>query len=476
MTAPRPGIRSIARNAAFLGGSGIAGSLIRFAYVILVARGLGPEGYGILSSLQGFYLIFVFAVTAGLPFYLSRERAAGQDALAARQSLAVVLTIFSVGAGIFLVAGLAFEPDPTVERLYPIFVCAILARGMAIWARHLFVAREASEYHLTQTLVFRAGELAAVAAALALGWGLWVMALVHAASWLAEAAASLVILRRRFGPIGWPGFAGFRTVLPEILGVSLAFAAANWLRVAPLVAYRFGVEDAVAAGRFALAWNAAMLAAGLIITVMNAAAPAVARAKERDDGKDLAYLDFWLRIGPAIGALGAIAALGLADWVVLLIGGADYAGAGRILIPAAACLGPVAVNHALDQTLFLHGRTRSVFRLNASYAVAAAALIYFTAGHGAPAEYVLVLMSVLILEKSLLVTRVVDRDIARLTLRSLAASALAASVAFGLGLTSPWLGAAAGLVALPALLFGLRVLTVAQLRTGLAALAAARRA
>ena len=460
MTDERAGLRSIMRNAAFLGGSGIYGTLIRAGYVFVVARGLGPEGYGILSSLQGLYLIFVFVVTSGLPHYLSREAAGGAGTLAARQSLAVTLAVLALGAGLFLLIGVAAEPVASLTGLYPVFAVAILARGLAFWARHLFLAREASQYHLVQTLIFTTVELVLVAIALSFGAGIWAVSLIHTGTWLADSAASLLLLRNRFGPVARPRLDDLGRAAPAILTVGLAFAAANWLRMTPLVAYRYGAADPAEAGRFALAWNAAMILAMLVVTMMNAAAPVISRARARADGKEALYLRAVLQGAPLAGGAGFILGLGLADWLLRLVGGAAYGGAGIALSLLLAIIGPLSANHAMDQALYLEGRTRTVFTTNAGAALLIAAIAYALApvtSLAGVAAALLASLTALAVLKAVLADHTLGHHVSGVFARSLAAAALAGGAAWWLLPSGASFAVALGLIALPVLALGLRV-------------------
>ena len=132
------GVTSILRNLVFLLGSNWLAMGLRGIYVVILARALGPAGYGLISSRQALYLILVVAVTAGLPGYLSRERAAvgTRETEAVRLSLIVQLGALSLGAIAFLLFAVLSESDPEARTVFALSAGAMVARGLAIYVYH----------------------------------------------------------------------------------------------------------------------------------------------------------------------------------------------------------------------------------------------------------------------------------------------------------------------------------------------------
>ena len=470
-----PGLKSSIRNAAFAVGASTIGSAIRFVLVIALARGLGPADYGAISSLQAFYLMFVFASTAGLAAYLAREIAAGgaREAQAAGATLALEAGVLALSALLFLaVAGWgdaggggagagAAGGDAALALL---FALTLPARGLAIWARQLFLAREMGGMPLRLVVWFRGAELAVSLAALALGAGVTAIVALHFLSWLAEAAYALGLLRRRglLGAVSASGLWGrLRPAAPALLGASLTFASADWLRSSPIVLHRFLGEDAEALGRFAFAWNASLILSTTMVVALSAAFPVVSRAHGRADGKDLAFLSFAIRAGLLAGGLATIGGLGLGREVIVLLGGEAYGAAAPAFVASLATIGPITAAHALDQRLFLDGRLRAVLGLNLAALVLLAALFGPLLRQGGAEAATLGAFGVLLAmaaAKLEMARRAHGRRLAQEALRALAAAAIGVGAAL----------AAQGFGPLATLTAGVAALVLAAAALGLA--------
>ena len=87
----KAGIRSIARNAAYLGAAQGTTYLVRGFYVVVLARYLGPEVYGIFAYGQAWYLAFLFLTFLGLGEILIRQ--VGRDRERAASLVAQTLAL-----------------------------------------------------------------------------------------------------------------------------------------------------------------------------------------------------------------------------------------------------------------------------------------------------------------------------------------------------------------------------------------------
>ena len=362
------GVRSILRNGAYLLGSQWLAVLLRFVYVVVLARALSPAGYGLISSTQALYLMVVVLLLQGFPDYLSRERASGRDGAetAVRSGFLLAAVALSIGAVGFLTLGIMTEHDRETRLVFLLFSVAILARGLAWYAAHTFVAFEASQHQLKLVAIFRTGELIVAIFALFLGAGLVVVAVVHLVSWLLEAIAGVGTIHRQFVRlrIRHGQWHNFWPTACSILAVSAAVGAASLLRLSPVALVRYVSDTATSVGHFAFAWNASLILSMSAVAVMRAAFPVVSRARARGDDKDKIYIDFCVRYGVLSGVALVMAGMCFGEDVVVIATGTDYRAAGSLFSLALGMVGPVMMNHALDQTLYLHQRTRLIFALN----------------------------------------------------------------------------------------------------------------
>lgn len=461
-----PGVHSILRNGAFLLGTAWFGTALRTGYIIILARALGPAGYGLISSTQASYMMFVIAVSAGMPAFLSRERAAGRARgdESVRLTLIVQATALSFSAAAFFLLGFATEADAVTRLVFILFAGTVVARGLAVCARHVFVAFETSQHQFWLISIFRTGEVLSAAGALALGGGVVAIAVIHLVSWVLQAVAGLVLVHRRLAALRlrWPNFARLRAVAVGVLGISIALAAGDWLRLAPLAAVRYVAEDAPDVGQFALAWNAAVILSLMLVTAMNAAFPVISRARARADGKDAVYVDFCIRYGVLFGAAVLVAGMSFGPRVIVAVAGAKYASAGAIFAVALTLLSPIIIGYALDQTLLLWKRTRLVLSLNggALAAVVAGFVPAFrTFGPIGAVLVVFAVLAVLVFVKVIVARRVAGMFLLPSLLRAAVSAGGALAAEALLSSLSPWVGLAGGLAVLGLMAFASRAIT-----------------
>jgi O-antigen/teichoic acid export membrane protein len=362
-------------------------------------------------------------------------------------------TVLSLGAAAFLMLGLLSESDPIAQFVFLLFGGALVARGLATFARHSFVAFEAAHYHWKFVTVFRTGEVLLAIVALLMGASVIAIAAIHLVSWILEGAAGLALIHRRLVKLRLPSvtWVRFRDVAFDLLAISFSVAAGNWLYVAPLALIRYVAEDASDVGQFALAWNAAVILSMMLVTVMNSAFPVVSRAHARSDGKDVIYMDFCVRYGVVLGAAAAIFGMVFGPWAITVAIDPAYARAGPIFTAALALLGPIVVSHALDQTLYLQGRTGLIFVMNG--AALAAIVVGFVPAFRefGPAGAVYVVSAVLaslVFVKVEVVRRVTDMVLLPSLLRATVASGAALAATVALSTLAPWVGLTGGLVIL----------------------------
>lgn len=413
-----PGLRSILRNGAYLLGAGWLATALRAIYVVVLARVLGPEDYGLLSSAMALYLMFVVGGTAGTATYVSREVSAGRvdrgDAL--WSALMVESVFFFVGALAFLTLTFLPYSGSDAGAIFVLLALTLIFRGIATWAMQAFIASEASHYQIGLVSFFRTTEVLLAVAALAAGGGIIAVVVIHLASWALEAVLGIWIVHARLASwsmaaVAWQRLLYFGRGLAT---VSAAVSASTWLRLAPLALYPYMALNAGDTGQFALAWNAAMVIATSVLTVMNAAIPVLSRAHARADEKDIYYLSVCIRYGILFGSAAAIAGVGLGAWLITVAVGERYASAGPLFAATLWTIGPIVVGHALDQTLFLHGRTQFCIPFNTAALVIL--LVVFTLAlrsHGplfAVSAYAII-MSVAVIVKIAFVRRLADIDL-----------------------------------------------------------------
>lgn len=354
-----PGLRSIARNTAFSSITRGVDIVSRLTYVIVVARILGPEFYGMLAYSQSWYLAFMPLAMFGLGQFVIREMGRGRTQ--GKQAVAISLTagIIMATTAAVLCAGSAWilAPDTMTAIIISVFTFALLARAMNSWSEAVFVAFEASHFSMRLALIFRPAELVAAVTVLMLDGGILMLAVVHSISWCFQAVASVAIVRRklmlvRFAP-------KLRQLLP-MLSVAVTFfllsAGTTWQMQGPLILFRNVVDDDALLGQFALVIQAiVVLGIGPHALAMSAL-PVLTRSAVRNDGKDLVWLSAVLRAVIICGSAAGLCGIVIGPWLFPFLFGASFVFAGQVVGFALWCVIPLSAMHSLLSALLARGQ------------------------------------------------------------------------------------------------------------------------
>lgn len=353
---PPSGFRSIAANAGYLFAARSVTNLLRALYVVVLARALGPEIYGLLAYGQSWYGIFLPVTALGFAVVLARE--AGVDA--ARSRVLAVRMITLRGPLTLLAAvlcagiGWAANTEPTVRLLLYIFSLALVGRAVATIAEDIFAAFEISHLTLRQEAIFRPAEVGLGLAILAGGGGVVEVAALHAALHVVQGVWGMVLVRRhvalRQETLMWQPLARLLTT-----GILAGFAGllSAWLLQGPLVLYAQSAGDKASIGHLALAMQALVLLCNLPWAIGRAALPVLSRASLRHDGSDVRYADAMLRLAFAFAAIFGLAGMAMGPWLVASVFGAGYAATGELLGPALWLLLPLTAATALNPLLMV---------------------------------------------------------------------------------------------------------------------------
>jgi O-antigen/teichoic acid export membrane protein len=356
------GIRSIAKNAGYLIAAQLLTKLARAIYVVVLARFLGPDLYGLFAYGQSWYLAFLSLPLLGLGFILSREvgrdRSLGGRVAGRTLTLQFLATI--VAAVLCGVAGWFADNEPAARPLLLVFSLALAGRSLSIWTRQAFNAFEVSKYTLRLERVFRPIEVVIGIAVLFAGGGAVGVAAVHAVTWWIQAFGGLVIVHRRLTPLrpvwDWPSLA---RLLVQGLPIGLHTIFVAWLTQGTLVLYRH-LAEAADLGQLALAIQALAILSVVAGSVSMAALPVLSRTVARRDGKDRQFAEETLRAGFVVGAVAGLAGMTVGPWLVDLALGERYLLAGQLLGPALWLLAPLTWGNGLSAVLVARGAFRGL--------------------------------------------------------------------------------------------------------------------
>jgi len=352
------GIRSIAINASYLTGSRVLTMFVRGIYVIVLARYLGPEIYGLFAYGHSWYVAFLPLAGLGMAQILSREvgrdREKGAEVVA--QSLALQTMTAFAGAVLCAFIGWLTDHDPFARQLLIIFSLALAGRGLALWSEQVFVAYEASRYTLQQEALFRSIEVVVGCSVLLLGGRALALAVVHALIWWLQAIRGLVLVRRNLIRVqskwSWHGLLSLITKgFPLCLGTLFL----GWLMQGPLVLFRHVPSASDTLGQLALALQLFGLLLSVPLSIGTVALPILSRSAARQDGKDLRFVEVMLRITLILVAIAGLCGMALGPWLVTLVFGNQYSLAGHLLGPALWLLIPFSMAISTSQVLIGKG-------------------------------------------------------------------------------------------------------------------------
>lgn len=317
------GIRSIAKNSAYLAVAKAVGSIARVIYAVALAKFLGPEFYGMFNLGMSWYLLFLPLSMLGLNAILIRE--IGRDRQNSKELVGHTLAMRSVSsiltALLSFSLGYSLETDSTAKILMFIFSLALLGRGLSVWAFSLFKAYEQSVYVLKQETVFRLLEVLLGLAVMLLGGGVVEVALVHASIWILQGGVGLYFVRKhiiKIKPI-WE-FGPIVVLLKQGIPFVLAAFLLSWLMQGSLLVLRSLEGYTANLGLFALAMQALMILGGIIGEMSGAALPVLSRSVHRGDGKGGFFIDVILRsallLAGVLSLSGIVLGVHLVDWVM----------------------------------------------------------------------------------------------------------------------------------------------------------------
>lgn len=332
----------------------------RVVYIVVLARLLGPELYGLFAYGTAWYLAFLPLSLLGLDIIAARAVGTGADE---SQEVVDQTRRFSVIGALFVAllsvgVGWLAEQTPLGRMVLTLFAVALVGRAVATWADGMFVANERAGNALLLQLLLRPLEVAVGIAALLSGGGLLAVVAVHAAIWWLQALVGGVMVARLqvLMPRGSGIVPAWRTLLVAALPLGGVEVLQSWFLNLPIVQFRQGGGgSAEALGQLSLALQALMVTVPFGTAVAKAALPVLSRAQQRADGRELVFAEAALEFS-AIGAL--FAWLLLNQWgqsLVAVLFGPSYAVTGELLPTVFALLYPYLGAFVLTQLLALHG-------------------------------------------------------------------------------------------------------------------------
>lgn len=364
---------SVMHNIAALVSTHVAGRVIRFLYMLVVARLLGPEETGIYLYGVALYLGVIALSQFGQEVFLAQRvgKHAGMPKTVLQHSLSLTLAAtVLVCAVLAILAGLS-EPDPRIRVAVWCFVGALASRTVAFWVRAAYVALERPGWVPRYEAGFRGLEAVAGSATLLAGGDLVVVCALHFLMWSVEAWMALRKLAREHP--GILGLGGRWRYLRGVIAVSAVYvvsaAAMAVFSQLAVVLLRKLQPDGALVGHFGIAMQFMTTLMIAPVAVAQAFMPRLGRSYSRGDGgHDLITAT---KLVGLLALAGAVVAAAYGPWFVVLALGQAYAPAAELFRWLCWGLPPFAIAVVLGQCLNVVGGRR----------IAAAIFIFMTVAH-----------------------------------------------------------------------------------------------
>lgn len=322
-----PGKSRLLRNSALLTGTQVSGRIIRFLYILAIARLLGPTETGIYLYGIALYLAVMGISEFGQSVFLSNRvgKHGGVPSPVLRHSLTLTLSatlIVALGLALFVWMS---EPTPPLRLTILCFIGALVARVLTVWVRLAYVAFERPDWIPKYEIIFRGSEALVGVVTLVSGGGLLAIAFLHFLFWAADAGFSLRKLAREHP--GTLGLGGRWKYLKKVAAVSVIFLASItamslFLQIG-IILLRKLQPDGAFIGNFGIAMQFMTTLMIAPYAVTQAFLPRLSRSYSRNGGGRV--LITAVKLVGALALAGAIVAAAYGPWFITLVLGPRYA-------------------------------------------------------------------------------------------------------------------------------------------------------
>lgn len=348
------GVASIARNLSYLlGGQGVY-FVTRFFYVVVLARVMGPQIYGMINYGISWYLLFLPLTKMGMSTVLSRDAGGSRQKGDHTATVTLVLSIAStaVVTAVYIIVSLFFETASASRSLVLVFAFALIGRSLAVWTGSVYTAYECNQYSFRQQAIFRSLEVVLGLMVVLIWKNVLLVVAVHGLVWCLQALYGVIIINRhilvlklnvKFKDINEIFMQGFP------LGISSLLMAIPYQ--GPLVFFRHGISSGEILGQLALAMQALFVLSNVPLALSGASVPVLSRSAIRKDGKDRIYAETVIRFSVLMGGAMALLGTAFAPWLTIKIFGARYALAGNLIGPVLWLVIPFTARQVLTSVL-----------------------------------------------------------------------------------------------------------------------------
>jgi len=351
-----PQIHRVLKGAVYLGSAQFMRVVFRALYIIVLARFLGPEMFGLYNYGLGWYLAFMSLTQLGFDLILSKEggrnKVDSDIFVAGTLRVQLLVTIFTTLT--CWVVALVLE-EQEVSVILGVFSLALMGRSLSAWVSFVFTSREKSNRVFWLESTCRMLETLSGTVILFRGGGLLEIAIIHTLFWWIQAIWGLIEL------------SAYRLLLipnhvsdiiknlgggPIILGFASVFQI--WTAQAPLILFRQLGGNAILLGEISIAFQVLGLLAGLSWAILRAALPQLSRSVEAKRSADLTFTNLLFSVTIVGGGVAVALTIILADTILFLIVGDEYIAAAKFLPYTVAASAEYTIGVGAHQILAAH--------------------------------------------------------------------------------------------------------------------------
>ncbi|MGZ4921333.1 MAG: flippase [Halobacteriota archaeon] len=345
--------RSVFKNTVVLSSADILGRLMRFALAIVIARSLGPAGYGIYAFAFSFAEVYGVISDFGMSNLIIRDTSREKKYLPRYQGniLLVEITLSAIAyAFLFLLVGLMDLPSDTAAIVY-IAVLSYALTALATIIRAAFKAHEKMEYDAALSIIQSGVTVAIGVTVLYLGYGLLALSYAFVIGSAINLIASLVLVSTKFAR---PKFALKGRFLRYLLREAPSFGLVVFFT---LIYYKVStlllsfIQGDAATGWFNAAYTMAISLTFLPAAFMGALFPVISsfHASSREHAKIIYQESF--RYMVILGLPLAFGTTVLADKVIDIVYGVPFQNSIIVLQIVIWSIALLFLNYVLSTTL-----------------------------------------------------------------------------------------------------------------------------
>ena len=331
----------------------------RIVYIILIARFLGPDLYGIISYSQSWYMSFLPFTLFGFGLViintLSSKNKNKENIFS--EILSIRLLLISASVLICLSISLFYIEDNTSTLLLNIFCLALIGRSIYQWSDEIFISYEKASLSLKFETGFRLAETIFGIFLIIKTQNLIYIALNHSLLWLAQGLFALYISKTRLITISITLKSSvILKHLKNSLPLGISAALNGLLFTIPILFYKQSGATNNLIGNLSVNIQALIVIGSLFIAISKAALPSLNRSLSTNSREITTYINIMLRIAIVFGSIVGILGLAFGEQVIFYVLNEKYAYAGINLGITLYILIPFIMLQAIGGVLIPHNK------------------------------------------------------------------------------------------------------------------------